>query len=147
MASRQFSKSKASRGPVVTDLQPKMRQLSLRACLQLESPVVTDLQLKPKRKYTARGTGGTFGGQRPPKDLRLKVAFEQRRQEHQAEIQVKKTKESISYEARAYHKFMKEMLPLETSGSSRERFLSVVHKWKAQRSEDEAMVGLLTTSL
>ena len=30
---------------------------------------------------------------------------------------------------------------METSGSSCERFLNVVHKWKAQRSEDEAMVG------
>ena len=124
---------------MVADLQPKMRQLSLRACLQLEPLDAPSRGLKPKRKYTARGTGGTFGGQRPPKDLRLKVAFEQRRHEHQAEMQAKKTKQSISYEARAYDKFMKEMLPLETSGSSRERFLSVVQKWKAQRREDEAM--------
>ena len=128
MASRQFctfTSSNTTRGPVVTDPQPKL--------LQWDRPGAPSTPEKPTRKYTARGTGGTLGGpQRPPKAARLQAA---------AESQAKKTKKSNSYADRPYHKFMQEMLPLETrtSGSSRERFLSVVQKWKAQRREDEAM--------
>ena len=150
MASRLFStptKSKAIRGPVVTDPQPKLRQLSLRASLHLDPPEELSTPEKPKRQYKTRGTGGTFGGQRPPKALRLQAAFEQRRHEHQSQLQAKKVKQSNSYTDRAYHKFVKEMLPLETSGSSRERFVRVAQKWKSQMRDgqsaamaDEAMV-------
>ena len=95
---------------------------------------------KPKRQYKARGTGGTFGGQRPPKAWHLKADFEQRRNAHQSEVHVKKATKSDSYADRAYHKFVKEMLPLETKGSARDRFRRVVQKWKSQRtSADEAM--------
>ena len=151
MASRLLStptKSKATRGPVVTDPLPKLRQLSLRACLHLDPPGEPSTPQKPKRQYKTRGTGGTFGGQRPPKALHLKATFEQRRHEHQSQLQAKKVKQSNSYDDRAYHKFVKEMLPLETSGSSRERFLRVVQKWKSQTRDgqsaamaDEAMAG------
>ena len=150
MASRLFStptKSNATRGPVVTDPQPKLRQLSLRASLQLDPPEAPSTPEKPKRQYKARGTGGTFGGKRPPKSLRLKAAFEQQRHEHQAELQAKKAKQPSSYTDRAYHKFVKEMLPLETEGSARDRFRKVVQKWKSQTASgpsaavaEEAMV-------
>ena len=70
------------------------------------------------------------------------------RHEHQAELQAKKAKQPSSYTDRIYHKFMKEMLPLETSGSSRERFHNVVQKWKLKMRAgqsaamaDEAMAG------
>ena len=43
-------------------------------------------------------------------------------------------------ESSAYHKFMKEMIPLETKGSAQDRFQSAAQKWKSQRtSVDEAM--------
>ena len=91
-------------------------------------------------QYKARGTGGTFGGQRPPKAWHLKADFEQRRSAHQSGVQAKKATKSNSYADRAYHKFVKEMLPLETEGSGRDRFQRVVQKWKSQRtSADEAM--------
>ena len=117
MASRQFctfTSSNATRGPVVTDPQPKL--------LQLHPSGAPSTPEKPKRKYTARGTSGTFGGpQRPPKAVRLQAA---------SGSQGKKTQKSNSYADRTYHKFVQEMLPLETSGSSRERFLRVVQKWQ-----------------
>ena len=150
MASRLFStptKSKATRGPVVTDPQPKLRQLSLRASLHLDPPEEPSTPEKPKRQYKTRGTGGTFGGQRPPKALHLKATFEQRRHEHQSQLQAKKVKQSNSYTDRAYHKFVKEMLLLETEGSARDRFRNVVQKWKSQTTSgpraavaEEAMV-------
>ena len=70
MASRLFStptKSNATRGPVVTDPQPKLRQLSLRASLQVDPPEAPSTPEKLKRQYKARGTSGTFGGKHPPK--------------------------------------------------------------------------------
>ena len=143
MASRLLStptKSKAAQCPVVTDPQPKLRQLSLRVCLHLDPQDTAGTPEKPKRQYKARGTGGTFGGQRPPKKLHLKRDVEQRCSAHQSEVHAKKATKSNSYADRAYHKFVKEMLPLETEGSARDRFRRVVQKWKSQRtSADEAM--------
>ena len=55
-------------------------------------------------------------------------------------MQAKKDTKSKPYADRAYHKFVKEMLPLETEGSACDRFRRVVQKWKSQRtSADEAM--------
>ena len=111
MASRLLStptKSKAGQFPVVTDPQPKLRQISLRACLHLDTPDTPGTPEKTKRQYKARGTGGTFGGQRPPKALHLKAAFEKRLNAHQSALQEKKVTKSNSYTDRAYHKFMKE---------------------------------------
>ena len=67
--------------------------------------------------------------------------FEKRRRAYQAELQKKKDTKSESYaENRAYHKFMKEMIPLETKGSAQDRFQSVAQKWKSQSTlADEAM--------
>ena len=144
MASRLFStptKSKTTPGPLVTDPQPKLRQLSLRACLRSATPSTPE---KPKRQYTARGTGGTFGGKRPPKKVHARADFEKRRDAHQWSLQAKKDRpkkvDTKPYADRAYHKFVKEMLPLETEGSTRDRFRKVVQKWKSQMtSVDEAI--------
>ena len=67
--------------------------------------------------------------------------FEKRRRAYQAELQKKEDTKSESYaENRAYHKFMKEMIPLETKGPAHDRFQSAAQKWKSQRtSVDEAM--------
>ena len=151
MASRLFStptKSKTTRGPVVTDPQPKLRQLSLRMCLQRDLPDTSSSSTpeKPKRQYKTRGTGGTFGGMRPPKKLHRKPAFEQRRETHQAELHVKKATQSKSYTDRAYHKFVKEMLPLETDGSSRDRFLRVVQKWKSRTTQEQSAAMAVETA-
>ena len=135
MASRLLStptQSSKQRGPVVTDPQPKMLQLSLRVCFQQDPPETASTPEKPKRKYKARGTGGTFGGKRPPKALHLKDAFEEQRNAHLLELKEKKATKSNSYADRAYHKFMKEMLRLETSGSVQDRFRRVTEKWKSQ---------------
>ena len=70
--------------------------------------------------------------------MHLKTTFEQQRHEHQAELQAKHAKQPSSYTDRAYHEFVKEMLPLETSGSSRERFLRVVQKWKSQTRDGQS---------
>ena len=140
MASRLLStptKSKAAQGPVVTDPQPKLRQISLRACLHLDTPDTPGTPEQTKRQYKARGTGGTFGGQRPPMAWHLKADFEQRRSAHQSEVQVKKATQPNSYAYRAYHKFLKEMLPLETEGSARDRFSRVVQTWKSQNTSVE----------
>ena len=109
-------------------------------CLHLDPQDTAGTPEKAKIQYKARGTGGTFGGQRPPKAWHLKADFEQRRSAHQSGAQAKKATKSNSYADRAYHKFVKEMLPLETEGSGRDRFQRVVQKWKSQRtSADEAM--------
>ena len=135
MASRLFStptKSKTTPGPLVTDPQPKLRQLSLRARLRLDPPATPSTPEKPKRQYAARGTSGTFRGQRPPKKVHMRADFEKRRDAHQSSLQAKKDTKSKHYADRAYHKFVKEMLPLETEGSARDRFRKVVQKWKSQ---------------
>ena len=113
----------------------------MRVCLHLDPQDTAGTPEKPKRQYKARGTVGKFGGQRPPKALHLVADFEKRRISHQAELQKKKDTKSKSYaENRAYHKFRKEMIPLETKGSAQDRFQSAVQKWKSQRtSVDEAM--------
>ena len=113
----------------------------MRVCLHLDPQDTAGTPEKPKRQYKAKGTVGTFGGQRPPKALRLMADFEKRRRAYQAELQKKKDTKSESYaENRAYHKFMKEMIPLETKGSAQDRFQSAAQKWKSQRtSVDEAM--------
>ena len=64
--------------------------------------------------------------------------FEQRRSAHQSGAQAKKAAKSNSYADRAYHKFMKEMLPLETDGSARERFQRVVQKWNSQKTSGQS---------
>ena len=73
--------------------------------------------------------------------------FEKRRDAHQSSLQAKKDTKSKPYADRAYHKFVKEMLPLETEGSTRDRFRKVVQKWKSQTTSgpsaavaEEAMV-------
>ena len=112
----------------------------MRVCLHLDPQDTAGTPEKPKRQYKARGTGGTCGGQRPPKAWYLKADVEQRRNAHQSGAQTKKATKSNSYADRAYHKFVKEMLPLETEGSTRDRFRRVVQKWTSQRtSADEAM--------
>ena len=120
MASRLFStptKSQTTPGPLVTDPQPKLRQLSLGACLRSDPPATPSTPEKPKRQYTARGTGGTFGGKRAPKrSVHARADFEKRREAHQSSLQAKKDTKSKPYADRAYHKFVKEMLPLETDG-------------------------------
>ena len=69
-------KSKGARGPVISDPQPMLRQLSLRERL---APGSTDAPEKPKRQYKRqykpRGACGTFSGQRPPEGVHLKAAF------------------------------------------------------------------------
>ena len=45
---------------------------------------------KPKRHYAPRGTGGTFGGKRPPKKVHARADFEKRRDAHQWSLQAKK---------------------------------------------------------
>ena len=67
--------------------------------------------------------------------------FEKRRRAYHSELQHEKDTKPESYaENRAYHKFMKEMIPLETKGSAQDRFQSAAQKWKSQRtSVDEAM--------
>ena len=145
MASRLFStptKSQTTPGPLVTDPQPKLRQLSLRACLRSDPPATPSTPEKRKRQYTARGTGGTFGGKRPPRKVHARADF---RVAHQFSKQAKKNTKSKPYADRAYHKFVKEMLPLETEGSTRDRFRKVVQKWKSQTTSgpsaaEEAMV-------
>ena len=127
------TKSKAAQGPVVTDPQPKLRQLSLRVCLHLDPQDTAGTPEKPKRQYKARGTGGTFGGQRPPKAWHLKADFEQRRSAHQSGVQAKKATKSNSYADRAYHKFAKEMLPSETEGPSQYWFQRVAQQWNPRR--------------
>ena len=113
----------------------------MRVCLHLDPQDTAGTPEKPKRQYKARGTVGTFGGQRPPKAFRLTADFEKRRRAYQAELQKKKDTKSESYaENRAYHKFMKEMIPLETKGSAQDRFQSAAQQWASQRtSVDEAM--------
>ena len=113
----------------------------MRVCLHLDPQDTAGTPEKPKRQYTARGTIGTFGGQRPPKALHLVAYVEKRRRAYQAELQTEKDTQSESYaENRAYHKFMNEMIPLETKGSAQDRFQSAVQKWKSQRtSVGEAM--------
>ena len=141
MASRLLStptKSRAAGCPVVTDPQPKLRQLSLTACLHRDPPGSPGTPEKRKRNYTTRGTGGTFVGRRPPKALHLKAAFEERRRAHETELQQKKATMSKSYTDRAYHKFVKEMLVEEKEGSSRERFQRVVQKWKSQTTTGQS---------
>ena len=95
---------------------------------------------KPKRQYKARGTAGTFGGKRPPKALHLKAAFEEQRGAHLSELKEKKATRS-NYSDRAYHKFVKEMLPLETDGSARDRFRRVAEKWKSQQAGQSAAMA------
>ena len=148
MASRLCStptKSQTTPGPLVTDPQPKLRQLSLRACLRSDPPATPSTPEKRKRQYTARGTGGTFGGKRPPRKVHARADFEKLRAAHQFSLQAKKNTKSKPYADRAYHKFVKEMLPLETEGSTRDRFRKVVQKWKSQTTSgpsaaEEAMV-------
>ena len=113
----------------------------MRVCLHLDPQDTAGTPEKPKRQYKAKGTVCTVGGQRPPQALRLMADFEKRRRAYQAELQKKKDTKSESYaENRAYHKFMKEMIPLETKGSAQDRFQSAAQKWKSQRtSVDEAM--------
>ena len=147
MASRLLitpTKGKRPRGPVFSDPRPMMRQLSLRDCL---SPSRHDSAGKPqrqcdspeklKRKYTARGTCGTFGGKRPPKKLHLKAVFEEMRDAHQVEMHEKKSETSTPIKDRAYQQFLKEMMPLETGASSRDRFRSVAQKWKSQMTSGQ----------
>ena len=113
----------------------------MRVCLHLDPQDTAGTPEKPKRQYKARGTVGTFGGQRPPKALHLMADVEKRRRSYPAELQKKKDTKSESYaENRAYHKLMKEMTPLETKGSAQDRFQSAAQKWKSQRtSVGEAM--------
>ena len=113
----------------------------MRVCLHLDPQDTAGTPEKPKRQYNARGTVGTFGGQRPPQASHLMADVEKRRRAYQAELQKKKDTKSESYaENRAYHKFMKEMIPLETKGSAQDRFQSAAQKWESQRtSVDEAM--------
>ena len=113
----------------------------------MDPPDASSTPQKPKRQYAARGTGGTFGGQRPPQKVHKRADFEKRRDAHQSNLQAKKTTKSDSYADRAYHKFVKETIPLETEGSARDRFRKVVQKWKSQTTSgqsaavaDEAMV-------
>ena len=137
MASRLLStptKGKNPRGPVVSDQQPKLRQLSLSDCL---NPGSHDTPEKPKRQYKARGTCGTFGGKRPPKRFHLQAAFEEQRNAHQAQLLEKKSTKPKPIKDRDYQKFMKDMLPLETSGSARDRFRSVAQRWKSQKTSGQ----------
>ena len=147
MASRLFktpTEDSTAQRPVVTDPQPMLRQLSLRACVQLPDPrpvtPAPGTPEKPKRQYKARGTAGTFGGKRPPKALHRRAAFEEQRGAHLSELKEKKATKS-NYTDRAYHKFVKEMLPLETGGSARDRFRRVAQKWKSQQAGQSAAMA------
>ena len=93
-----------------------------------------------KRQYRTRGTVGTFGGKRPPKTLHRRAAFEEQRGAHLSELKEKKATKS-NYTDRAYHKFVKEMLPLETGGSARDRFRRVAQKWKSQQAGQSAAMA------
>ena len=42
----------------------------------------------------------------------------------------------------AYQKFVKEMLPLETGGSARDRFRRVAEKWKSHMTSGEDAAAL-----
>lgn len=143
MASRLLctpTKSKGARGPVFSDPQPMLRQLSLRECL---APGLRNTPEKPKRQYKPRGTCGTFGGQRPPKRAHLKAAFEEKRKSHQAHLQEKQSEKAKPMKDHAYQKFVKEMLPLETIGSARDRFRRVAEKWKSQTTSGEDAAALM----
>ena len=99
----------------------------------MDPPATPSTPEKPKRQYTARGTGGTFGGKRAPKrSAHARADFEKLREAHQSSLQAKKDTKSKPYADRAYHKFVKKMLPLETEGSTRDRFRKVAEKWKSQ---------------
>ena len=113
----------------------------MRVCLHLDPQDTAGTPEKPKRQYKANGTAGTFGGQHAPKAFHLVAEFEKRRRAHQAEFQTKQDTQSKSYaENRAYHKFMKEMIPLETKGSAQDRFQSAAPEWESHMtSVDEAM--------
>ena len=143
MASHSFStptKDRTAQRPVVTDPQPMLRQLSLRAWLQQDPPETPVPPARPKRQYRARGTAGTFRGKRPPKALHRRAAFEKQRAAHLAELNEKKATKS-NYKPSAYHKFVKEMLPLETGGSSRDRFRRVAQKWRSQQAGQSAAMA------
>jgi len=121
---------------VFSDPQPMLRQLSLRECL---APGLRNTPEKPKRQYKPRGTCGTFGGQRPPKRAHLKAAFEDKRMSHEAHLQEK----GKLMKDHAYKKFVKEMLPLETIGSARDRLRCVAEKWKSQTTSGEDAAALM----
>ena len=114
---------------MISDQQPKSRQLILADALALGSG---NTPQKPKRQYRPRGACGAFSGNRPPKRLHLKAAFDEKHVAHQVHLQEKVSQKSQGIKDRAYHKFMKEMLPLQTGTSPQDRFRSVAQKWKDQ---------------
>ena len=77
---------------MISDPHPMLRQLSLRERL---APGSHDTPEKPKRQYKRqykpRGTCGTFSGQRPPKGVHVKAAFEEKRKSHWAHLQEKQS--------------------------------------------------------
>ena len=142
------TKGKNARGPVISDQQPMLQQLSLDACFNPGAQVTPEkrgAQVTPekrKRQYKPRGTCGTFQGKRPPKRAHLQDEFQRQRDAHQTELAVKKHAKSQLVQDRAYQQFMKKMLPLETEGSGRDRFRRVAEKWKSQTpsAQDAASV-------
>ena len=88
-----------------------------------------------ENQETVQGQGHRWHIWRPAstKGIAPEAAFEKRLHAHQSELQEKKATKSNSYTDRAYHKFMQEMLPLETDGATCERFQRMAQKWKSEK--------------
>ena len=72
----------------------------------------------------------------------MKAVLEEKRKSHRARLQEKQN-ETNPMKDHAYHKFAKEMLPLETGGSARDRCRRVAEKWKSQMTAGEDATALI----
>lgn len=126
---------------MVSDQEPKLRQMSLRDCFAPSSMKTPE---KPKRSYKPRGSAGTFGGNRPPKRPHLKDAFMEKRAAHEAALQEKMKERVENIKARTYQQFMKEKLMEPTlGGDGRERMRSVAQLWKEVKAAEMSQAAVL----
>ena len=73
----------------------------------------------------------------------MKGAFEEKRKSHRAHLQEKQSETAMPMKDHVYQKSVKEMLPLETGGSARDRFRRVAEKWKSLTTSGEDAAALM----
>ena len=70
----------------------------------------------------------------------MKAAVEEKGKSHRAHLQENQSETANHH---AYQKFVKDMLPLETGGSARDRFRRVAEQWKSQTTYGQDAAALM----
>lgn len=99
---------------------------------------------KPRRQYAARGSQGTFGGKRPPKNpvllkefLKKKAAYEAQKESLRMQKDSQKVARRPTPTQESYQAWQR-AFDWSSSSSSRSRFIEAAAQWQAQKAQQVA---------